>query len=311
MVVCAGAWLVAGLGAVLMVVGVEALAPIPEELVQELSKTQQASAPLPHPSTLPAPTSTTPDQPAAVKAPLQSTASTPPPAASPVAAPDEQHLMQVALSWLGRAWPLITLMVAVFMVGTSWLYGGQLGYIVKQVREEASPVSELWRAGTRALGPMLAGSLLSLLASAVVALVIGLIGWVVSLLPQVLGMVLGLLLLASALVAVVSVLVSVTFWFIAIVADRLGPLGGLKTSFRIVRGRWWKTCGLLGCLMLIALALALPLGILNGIGNAVGGVGGVGLVFLSSMLQLLVVNLYLGFVFSAASLRYYEDAKTA
>jgi len=161
------------------------------------------------------------------------------------------------------------------------------------------------------VGPLVAGSLLSLLATVGLALVIGLIAWLASLLPRVLGIVLGVLAVLAVTVAMVWALVAVTFWFMAIVADRFGPVGGLKASVRLVRGRWWKTCGLVACLMLIALAMALPLGIVEGIGNAMGGVGGGALVVLSSVLQILVVNLYFGFVFSAAALRYYEDAKTA
>ena len=294
--VYAGGWMLVGLGAALVFMVAGSVAPIPEELARELSRAQQVA---------PAPASETTAQPVAAVSPQQQ------PVTSSQAATtnNQERLMALAMPWLGRAWPFVVMLVIGFMVGASWLYAGQLGYVTARVRNGSSPVSELWRAGARAVWPLLGSSLLSLAAGVLVALVIGLVAWLASLLPQALGVALGLLAVLVALVPIVWALVSVAFWFIAIVADRLGPMGGLKASVRLVRGRWWKTCGLLACLALIALAIALPLGILEGVGKTIGGVGGGVLVFAANLLQLLVVNLYFGFVFVAACIRYYEDAK--
>ena len=288
----AGGWVNVGLfvAGVLFLAG--SVAPVPQELTKAFRPTT------PPPAEAPTTNTVTP-------APVEQLQT--PPAAQ--ARLNDEHVMQVAGEWLGHAWPFVALLVIGMLVAASWLYAGQLGYVTKQVREGRAPIAELWQAGNRAVGPLLAGSLLSLLAAAVGALIIGAMAWLLSLLPEVAGMVVGAILFVAAGVAAVWLLVSVTFWFIAIVADRLGPLAAVKASFKTVRSQWWKTLGLLACLMLIALAIALPLGIVEGIGNTMGGVGGGVLVMVSNILQLVVVNVYFGFVFSAASIRYYEDSK--
>lgn len=311
----AGGWVIVGLFAAGLFFLTGSVAPVPQELIEAFHPPAEQSAPLAQ-----EPLSPPVDEESAVETPTTDTALPVssveeqlqiPPSNEPEPRLDldDERIMQLAGEWLGRAWPFVALLVVGLMVAASWLYAGQLGYMTKQVCEGSAPIAELWHAANRAVGPLLAGSLLSLLATVVGALIIGAIAWLLSLLPEVAGMVLGAVLFVAVGVAVVWLLVSVTFWFIAIVADRLGPIAGLKASFRTVRSQWWKTLGLLACLMLIALALALPLGIVEGIGNTVGGVGGSILVAVSNLLQLVVVNVYFGFVFSAASIRYYEDAK--
>ena len=299
MAVYAGGWVLVGVAAALLLMVAGAVAPIPGELVQEFSRAEQAA---------PAPTSETTTPPAVTETPSEQPAAVPEGTSPKV---HQEHLMTLAVQWLGRAWPFVLILVIGFVVGASWLYGGQLGYVTARVRSGSAPVAEFWQAGTRALWPLLASWMLSLAATVLMLLVIGLIGWLASLLPHALGIVLGLVAVLAALVPLVWLLASVAFWFIAIVADRLGLLGGLKASMRIVRGRWWKTLGLLACLTLIALAVALPLGLLEGVGNAIGGVGGGVLVAATNLLQVLIVNLYFGFVVVAACIRYYEDAKSA
>jgi hypothetical protein len=289
-------WVAVGLLVTGLMAALGAVAPIPEELAREMARSEQVAVePAADDEDAPATTAPAPAAP--------STEATAP-------AMTQEQILSLALGWLGRAWPLLLLIVAVLMAAGGFLYGGQLGYVTKRMREGTAPALEVWHAGTRAIGPLMASSLLSLLATVGAALVIGLVVWVASLLPQVLGVVLGLLVVLALTVAVVWALVAITFWFIAIVADRQGVVAGIRASVHLVRGRWWKTFGLLVCLMLIAIGLALPLGLLEGVGQAVGGVGGGMLVFLSSVLQILVVNLYFGFVFSAAAIRYYDDAKT-
>lgn len=280
-----GSWVVVWVVAGLMVV----LTQVPAELFRPPAALQQTAAP--DAGTPGAPAAPEDDQAQAVRE-------------------TEENRLRIAGEWFGRAWPML-LVALLFLSGIStWLYGGQIGYLAKQVRGEPTKISEFWIAGTRAFWPLLGGWLISLLLAVGIVAAIVLVALAIAALPDAVSGILGVILTIAGVVALVWLLVRAVLWFVAIVADRLGPIAGLTASFRATRGRWWKLFGLLLLLLLIALGVGLVFALFEGLGDLLGGVSAVAIRFLSSVLQLVVVNLYLGFAMTAALIRFYEDTKS-
>ncbi len=206
--------------------------------------------------------------------------------------------------WVGRAWPILLIGVLLYMAVGIWLLGGQIGYLAARVRTQQSSLSEFWAAGARAFWPLLGASLLMLVAFGGLALIVvggaalstAMPGWLLAILLVILW------------IALVWVAIRLAFWFIAIVVDHAGPVGGFRASVRATRGYWWRLFGLILLLALISFGVQLPFGLLEGVGRLVGGaaalvtrvVGAVGGG---------IANVYVGFVFTAAFIRFYEDAK--
>jgi hypothetical protein len=240
---------------------------------------------------------------AAVPAPADA-AVDPAPPAQPTTA------QQAAMAeWIGRAWPLLAVLVLVVIAASTWLYAGQIGYLAARVRGEPATVATFLSSASRAFGLLLASSLLMLVAVAGVGLVVVLIGAVLSALPSAVAGVLGAVLLVAGVAAITWVMVRAAFWFIAVVADARGPVAGLRASLAATRGKWWNTCGLLVVLFAMAISVLVVLNLLGGLGEILGGGVGTVLQVLVALAQVLLLNLYLGFVFIAASIRFYEDAK--
>lgn len=227
-----------------------------------------------------------------------------------VAAPEPTVDAQRAMAdWIGRAWPLLALLILIVMAASTWLYAGQIGYLATRVRGQPATVATFISSGTRAFGPLLAASLLMLAAVAGVGLVVVLVGALLAILPDVLAGVLGGVLLVAGVVTIAWLMVRAAFWFIAVVADARGPVAGLRASLAATRGKWWKTCGLLAVLFAVAIGALVVLNLLGGLGEVIGGAVGTVLQVVVALAQVVILNLYLGFAFIATSIRFYEDAK--
>ena len=214
--------------------------------------------------------------------------------------------------WLGRAWPVLLLSFAFWLVVTVWLNGGQIGYLAALVREQQSRLSEFWTTGKRALGALLGVSGLSFLGIGGVALLFGLIIAA----PAAAGASPGPLLAVMLFVAVIAFLVGMVwlgvrlaFWPLAVVIDRRGPIAGFASTFRATRGRWMQLFVLMVLFGLMGFGLWLVGALLEVAGRAVGGPVEVGIAIVSA-LALLTANLYLGFATLAALIRFYEDTKS-
>ncbi|MDP3767625.1 MAG: hypothetical protein Q8S13_06390, partial [Dehalococcoidia bacterium] len=241
---------VAGWGLLLLLVGAGlAVTKPPAELL--LGPTMNATAPAPA-----APATPTPAEP------------------TPAASSSEEATQRAERAigeWFARAWPMVLVLAFLFLAGSTWLNGGQIGYLAKRVSAGHAALAEFWTVASRAFGALLGGSLLGLagvaaLAVAWFSLVVGLIGSERT--PLV---VLGILLAAAIVAAVVWLGVRLSFWFIAIVSDRRGPLAALKASFQATRGRWWRVLWL-GCLAaLMGYGAVLPFALLEFLGRLAGG----------------------------------------
>ena len=306
----------------------------PAALFQEQTATPGPTTP---PSVTPAtppeaPPAATPASPAAAAPTTPQTtdlfnqlSTTPPPASSPAPvatvaqpttsqqSPESERDRQI-LDWIGRSWPILLLGALVFMAGNLWLSGGQIGYLAKRVMNAQAPISEWWVTGTRAFGSLLAGSVLSLLATGAIALLVALTVGLFSLLAKVfpiwLLVVLGLLFGVALVVGLVWVAIRISFWFIAIVIERLGPIAGLKRSFQVTRGRWWQVTGLSFLMGLMYYGVFLAFTLLERLSRLPGG--GVA-VALSTIMNLVgaLATVYIGFALLAGYIRFYEDAKSA
>lgn len=227
---------------------------------------------------------------------------------------------QLVGEWLGRAWPVSILWILFALVGWTWLYAGQLGYLVQGVRAGRASVSAFWVEGTRCFWPIWWASWLGVLAGLVVfAVIAGVIVGVIALaqaVPVWVLAILGVLLSLGALVGLVWLAVPMTLWPLAIVANHLGPIASLRAAFRATRGRWWRLFGLLVVLTCIALGVWMVVWVLDMIGSVFMVLGPVGIVVGFGFLLLMrlvdwAVNLYLGFATLAASIRFYEDCHGA
>lgn len=217
--------------------------------------------------------------------------------------------------WLGRAWPMVLLCALLMLAANLWLSGGQIGYLVKQLQDGKSPLAEFWQAATHAFVPLLGATGLLAAASVALAVSVALLGMVSALLggvlPALMVNLLGLLIGVALFVALVWLLVrAAAFWFIAVVADRLGPVAGLKAGFRTTRGRFWRILLLGVVVLLISWGCWLPFVLLEWAGTAMGGGAGGVLRLLSNLLGGLV-SAFVGFAVSAAFIRFYLDARAS
>ena len=115
--------------------------------------------------------------------------------------------------------------------------------------------------------------------------------------------ILSIILFVVALLLFLWFSVRIVFWPLAIAADRLGLMAGLKASFQVTRRRWWKTLSLLVRLWFILLIAAVPVVVLQTLmGEAIGPR------IFNGLLQFLV-GVYFEFAYVAALLQFYEEAK--
>ncbi len=217
-----------------------------------------------------------------------------------------------ARRWLSAAWPLfVPWLLCAGLIGLV-LYGGQIGYVTQRLRTQRATIGEFWNSGWRSLIPLM-GSILLMLAGAVGVFAIGafcvlLLNGLARLAPSWLVLVLGIVLTVGVIVGVMWWSIRLSWWAIAIVADRLGPVAGLKRSLQVTRGRWWRVFGLLICLSLIVLGVAVAIVTLAWAGRRMTGVGGQAIQALSAALKILS-NLYLGFALTGACAQFYLDSQ--
>lgn len=220
---------------------------------------------------------------------------------------------RIVADWFKRAWPALLFCVAMFIVVNVWLSGGQIGYLAKLVNRQPATVSDFVATGTASFGTLLGASLVLLLAlgglSLLVALVVVLLSALSRVTPGWFVGILGLLLGLGAIIGLLWLFVRAAFWFIAIVIEHQGIVNGLKASFRASRGRWWPVAGLGVVMVAIGYGVWVPFGILEWVGNLIGGGTAVGLGLISNVVGL-VASLYVGFTTLAAYLCFYTDAKT-
>lgn len=247
--------------------------------------------------------------PAAPEAASEPAASDP---ASVSALPDDgaqQAEQERALGqWFGRTWPLLLFVLLLLLAANVWLSGGQIGYLAARVGNQPAKLSVFWQEGTRAFGRLLGAWGLFMGSGAVLLLALALLAMLLSPVPQGVQIVLGVILVLLAAAAGLWLAVRLSFWFIAVVVDRIGPVAGLKASWRATRGRWLKTLGLSVLLLLISIGASLVFGLVEGLGNLIGGWAAVAL-GLAGRLAGIVASLYIGFAALAAFIRFYQDVK--
>src|SRR3989338_984326 len=100
-----------------------------------------------------------------------------PAAVDPLDAQRQQEAQRDRLfsEWLGRAWPVLLLSFAFWLIVTVWLNGGKIGYVSALVRDQQSRLSEFWTTGKRAFGALLGVSCLSFLGIGGAMLLLGLL----------------------------------------------------------------------------------------------------------------------------------------
>ncbi len=215
--------------------------------------------------------------------------------------------------WIARSWPVLLISILCLITANLWLTGGQVGYLAEQVARQSATLSTFWIAGTQAFRALLLASLVWLLSMSGLLLVAVLIALLFSVLggklPVWVLIVPGLLLIIGVVAGLVWAGVRLSLWFIAIVADRLGPIAGLKVSFHATRGRWWKTAGLGLLVALISYAVWLVVVLLEWIGNTIGGPMALIMGILGNVGGL-VASLYIGFAGLAAFIQFYADTKS-
>lgn len=209
-----------------------------------------------------------------------------------------------------RSWPVLIgcLLIALLVLLTVslGLYGGQMGYLVRQIRGEPARVSDFWIIGKRTLGPLLGSSVLACLVGLGGLGLPFLLLLALSFVSKLLSGILAVLFVIAAIVVLIWLSVRLCFWPIAIVAERFGPIAGLKASFRATQGRWGKIALFILVFVLIQIGGIVVFTPLQWLGGLLGSIGST----LLLILRLVVLNLYLPFALSAALIRFYEDTKS-
>ena len=250
---------------------------------------------------------------------VPSAAPEPPPAApqpdaatNDAAAERASERSQIIETWFGRAWPLLLIALLLFIAANVWLTAGQIAYLVKRVTTGTARVAEFWTTGRQVFGSLLGAWCLAIFGVGALALGIALLGFLMSLIgraaPRWLSAFLGALLGLALFAAMLWLAVRLLFWFIAIVMDRVGPVGGLQGSWRATQGRWWRAAGLGLAVMILSFAVSAAFGLIEWAGGRAGaGIGPV-LVMISNVAGI-IANLYLGFLVTGSFVRYYADLK--
>ena len=252
------------------------------------------------------------ERPATVR---RTTTATPAPTLSPAKEAARQEWAErdrLTFEWLKRAWPLLVIGLLLSMGVQLWLYGGQIGYLDKLIVTQHATLTDFGTIGTRSFGALLgAGFLFSLLFVLVIALSLVLTTALSVITLQWVRLLLGILGPLVILTAFLWLCIRLSFWLIAVVVDRIGPMAGLNASFQASRGHCWRIVGLMSLLLLIFLGAYIPLGMLQFIGRTIGVPAGAAVGIIAQVLNGLIVNLYLTFAMTAAYIQCYLDAKSA
>ncbi len=285
---------------------------MPPEILREPEQDTSASVPAlaMSPSQTPPPAAASAVPPAAGSAVAGAAA----PGGTQTAAERDRERTRITLEWIGRAWPVLSLCLLLLIIAGAWIQSAQLGYLAKQVAGEHPTISEFVRAGTRTFGAILGATWLSLAAVAGIIVLLGLDGALLILLSRVVpGIVIGLLVVLEAVAVVIGLLwvgVRLAFWFIAIAADGLGPVQGLRATFGATRGRWWEIFGCTMVLLAIGMGVQIAAGLFSAVMNGLGAVIGDPIAVVCSLLghgMSIVAILFAGFVIPGAYIQYYKD----
>lgn len=213
---------------------------------------------------------------------------------------------EITLNWMAGAWPMILIALLGYFAGSFWLQAGQISYMSSMIRDSQTSISTFWIGANRAVLPLCLASLLVLGIYAVGgALVIAFFS-LLGVLPGFLAVTLGILFTLSLMVGLAWLTVKLIFWFVCIVANGLGPVAGLKASFRATKGAWWRVCGLMAALSGIFFGVSLVIGIFGQLGGALGGGTSI-VVSLLAMALNMVTGLYFGFFSIGALVQGYTD----
>lgn len=311
----AGCWL----ALLLAVLAIFSITRPPRALFEEPAA-EQAVAPPPAPAVPNAPASDTATVDVFAQMAATGEATPPVPAAPP--APDPQEAARqrgaerdrVIGEWFGHVWPLALIVTLGLIAASTWLSAGQIGYLAKHVTAPPARLTEFWESATRSFWPCLGASCLwllmvgGLLGAAV--LLIGIGAALSQILPPWVLVLLGVVALGALIGAMIYFGIRLSLWTVAVVADRTGPIAGLKASLRATRGRWWTTCWLVVLLMLINVGIQLACRLLLVLSGSPGGAIGVALI-IATMTAYFVASFYVGFADLAALVRFYEDTKAS
>lgn len=215
-------------------------------------------------------------------------------------------------AWFGRAWPLLLVAVLLFIAANVWLTGGQIAYVGKLITSGSARFAEFWTTGLKVFGSLLGAWCLAVFGVGALALVVALLSFLMSLMvggvPRWVSTAVGVLVGIGLFIAMIWLGVRLLFWFIAVVLDGLGPVAGLKASWRATQGRWWRVAGLGAAVMALSFVVSGVFGLLEWLGGTLGDAGAV-LVILSNIAGV-VANLFLGFWVTGSFIHYYIDAKS-
>ena len=215
--------------------------------------------------------------------------------------PEEKEIEQ----WFLRIWPVVMLMVLFLILAGIFLYGGQIGYLTKQIRGEPAKTSDFMTAASKSFIPLVGVYLLSFaLIGAPLLVGGGLIALSAKIFPTAFSILLSAVFIVSVLVLFAWLGVRLVFSGLAVPADHIGPIESLKTSFRITKGRFWNVVLFSVVLNLISLAVDVSFRLLNWIGGFMGGA----LIFILAFLSI-GIGIYLAFLKEAATIFYYDEAK--
>ena len=218
------------------------------------------------------------------------------------------QIRKAFVPWLSRIWPALLVSGLLVVVSGVWIYCGQVSYLAKLIREGSAQISEFWAGPIRTLVPVFLAGLLSI---GILGALVAAIASVAALLSQISRPFAWVFASLSVIVAIGLLIwlgVRLSFCYISIVADRLGPISGLWASFKITKGHWWYTFGFFVVIALISFAVGAGFQILvRGTGKMDSWSGlilGVPAALLS-----VGINLYMNFFKLASKICFYNGLK--
>ena len=210
-----------------------------------------------------------------------------------------EQALALLRDWAGRAWPSLLMLGLFGCAGWVWTTGGQLGYLEARLTGDVS-VRRFFDAGRQAFLPVLV-TVLAMTGAATLALLgFGVLITVGQLLGRIGGLLASVLVLAG-LAGLSWLAVGLVYWLIAAALDGRGPMEGLRASLHAVRGRWWRTSGLLGVWLLVGMGVGLCLQLVTALFARLGGVGATGAAGLE-----LIVSVFLGFAVNGSLITWYR-----
>lgn len=216
---------------------------------------------------------------------------------------------QAAVDWLKQAWLMLLICVAGFFAVSIWLKAGMIRYLAKHISAQETRISECWEGAglLKICGALLMVKGLLTLGLPCVALAFSIASALIlssfKLLDEK-GFV-SVFLMILVLGGPVWYLLRASFSDIAVVVDQLGPIAGLRASFRNTQGRWLQVFGLHLVALLIYSSVELFILLLSTMTSFLGGF------FMWIMrVSMLLVTFYLSLVTQAAFIQFYEDTKT-